>query len=55
LSDQKRKELNKMEKQYEAPKLVLVGRADDVVLGMPGHGFDAADGFVDDDFEYAED
>jgi len=44
-----------MEKQYEAPKLVLVGRADDVVLGRPGNGFDAADGFMVDDFEFAED
>jgi len=44
-----------MEKQYEAPKLVLVGRADEVVLGRPGNGLDAADGFMDDDFEFAED
>jgi hypothetical protein len=36
-----------MEKQYEAPQLVLVGRADDVVLGPPGLGFDGAFGSVD--------
>jgi len=44
-----------MEKQYEAPKLVLVGRADDVVLGRPGNGFDGDGGFMVDDFEFAED
>jgi len=44
-----------MEKQYEAPTLVLVGRADDVVLGPPRCGFDGIDGFIDDDFEFAED
>jgi len=44
-----------MEKQYETPKLVLVGRADEVVLGPPHYGYDGAFGFVDEDFEYAED
>jgi hypothetical protein len=44
-----------MEKQYEAPQLVLVGQADDVVLGRPDCGFDGAFGLVDDDFEYAQD
>jgi len=44
-----------MEKQYEAPKLVLVGRAEEVVLGIPHLGWDMAEGFVDDNFEYAED
>jgi hypothetical protein len=44
-----------MEKQYDAPKLVLVGRADDVVLGRPHAGFDAADGFAEDYFEYEQD
>jgi len=44
-----------MEKQYEAPNLVLVGRVDNVVLGRPGGGFDADGGFIVDEFEYAED
>jgi hypothetical protein len=46
-----------MEKQYEAPKLVLVGRADDVVLGPPGLGYDGAHGFADmpDPWEYEQD
>jgi len=32
-----------MEKQYEAPKLVLVGRAEEVVLGIPHLGFDMSE------------
>jgi len=44
-----------MEKQYEAPKLVFVGRADEVVLGPPGHGFDGDGGYSDDEFEYEQD
>jgi len=44
-----------MEKQYEAPQLVLVGRADEVVLGAPSHGLDGDDGFSIDDFEYEQD
>jgi hypothetical protein len=55
LSDQNRKEVNKMEEQYEMPKLVLVGQADEVVLGSPGAGFDSAFGFAINDFEYEQD
>jgi hypothetical protein len=44
-----------MEKQYQAPQLELIGQADDVVLGRPDCGFDGAFGFVDEDFEYAQD
>jgi hypothetical protein len=55
LSNQNRKEVNRMEKQYEAPQLVLVGRADEVVLGAPSHGLDGDDGFSIDDFEYEQD
>ena len=44
-----------MEEQYEMPKLVLVGRADEVVLGHPGLGPDAANGFCISDFEYEQD
>jgi hypothetical protein len=59
LSDQNTKEMNKMkeqmEEQYEIPKLVLVGRADEVVLGHPGLGPDGAFGSVINDFEYQQD
>jgi len=44
-----------MEQQYEMPKLVLVGRADEVVLGPPHFGFDGGDGMVDGDFEFQPD
>jgi hypothetical protein len=44
-----------MDEQYEAPKLVLIGRADEVVLGPPRYGPDGAFGSVDDGFEYAPD
>lgn len=44
-----------MEKQYESPKLLLVGRADEVVLGPPGAGYDAGFGMVDANFEYEQD
>jgi len=44
-----------MERQYEAPKLVLVGRADEVVFGPPGFGFDGDDGFSTHGGEYEED
>jgi hypothetical protein len=49
------KEVNKMEEQYEAPKLALVGRADRVVLGVPSHGHDGFGGIVDPGFEYEQD
>jgi len=59
LSDQNTKEMNKMkeqlEEQYEIPKLVLVGRADEVVLGPPGLGHDGDFGFAIGDFEYEQD
>jgi len=44
-----------MEKQYEAPQLVLIGRVDEVVLGMPSFGHDGDEGIVDPDFEYEQD
>jgi len=44
-----------MEREYEAPKLVLIGRADEVVLGVPGCGCDGAHGFSTTDFEYEDD
>ncbi len=44
-----------MEEQYEIPKLVLVGRADEVVLGAPHLGFDSFDGAAIGDFEYEQD
>jgi len=31
-----------MQKLYEAPELTLIGRADEVVLGLPGDGLDMA-------------
>jgi hypothetical protein len=55
LSDQNRREVNKMKEQYEMPKLVLVGRADEVVLGVPGPGWDCGHGYVEGDFEYEQD
>jgi hypothetical protein len=42
-------------KQYETPKLELVGPADEVVLGPPGGGFDGAYGLADAAFEYEQD
>lgn len=44
-----------MEKQYEAPKLLLVGRVDELVLGIPGHGHDGDSGFSETEFEYEQD
>jgi hypothetical protein len=44
-----------MEKEYEAPTLVLVGRAEEVVLGIPGSGFDGGWGMSFCEFEYEED
>ncbi len=44
-----------MEKQYETPKLVLVGEANEVVLGPPGPGRDGAYGLAIGEFEFDED
>jgi hypothetical protein len=44
-----------MESQYEAPILVLVGRVDEVVLGVPGCGDDGCHGYSGSDFEYEPD
>jgi hypothetical protein len=44
-----------MEKQYESPELVLVGRVDELVFGMPHLGYDGDGGFVMPDFEYEQD
>ena len=43
-----------MQKQYEAPELTLVGRADEVVLGINGIAGDLGlEGYID--FEFEED
>jgi hypothetical protein len=44
-----------MEKQYEPPELVLVGRVEEVVFGFPSFGHDGCEGFVTPDFEYEQD
>lgn len=44
-----------MEKQYEAPKLVLVGQVDEVVQGPPGGGFDGNYGLSITAFEFEQD
>jgi hypothetical protein len=55
LSDQEKKEVISMEKEYEPPELVLIGRVDEVVLGTPSFGHDGDEGIVDPDFEYEQD
>jgi hypothetical protein len=40
LSYQRRKEVNKMRKQYEAPELTLIGLAEEVVQGAGSSGED---------------
>ena len=47
--------MEKQKKQYETPKLVLVGRTDEVVLGPPGGGFDGFYGYAIAAFEYEQD
>lgn len=44
-----------MEKQYEIPKLVLVGQTDEVVQGPPGLGFDGWYGLSFTEFEFEQD
>jgi hypothetical protein len=43
-----------MQKQYEAPKLTLVGEADEVILGTVGGGPDGI-GISAEDFEFEQD
>lgn len=43
-----------MQKQYEAPELVLIGQTDEVVLGYLGNGGDN-DGQCSYDFEFEQD
>ena len=43
------------EKKYDAPELTLVGTARDVVLGMPGSGFDGPYGMTEPQFEFETD
>lgn len=42
-------------KQYESPRLELVGPADEVVLGPPGGGWDGFYGWAEAAFEYEQD
>jgi len=44
-----------MTEPYEAPKLGLIGRADEVVLGPPHEGGDIFGGMVAGDFEFEPD
>jgi hypothetical protein len=41
--------------QHEAPKLIIIGPAASVVLGMPGKGFDGDFGISPEDFEFEPD
>lgn len=54
LVDQKRKEVNAMQKQYEAPEVTLIGQANQVVMGG---GFGGGDNMqlTAPDFEFEHD
>jgi len=41
--------------EYEAPQLTVVGQAADVVLGLPGGGFDGPNGMSIPQFEFEPD
>jgi hypothetical protein len=43
------------EHTYEAPRLTLIGRAIDVVLGPPGGGWDGPYGITEPHFEFESD
>jgi hypothetical protein len=43
------------ETQYEAPVVEFVGLAENVVLGVPGAGFDGPYGMLDPEFEFEAD
>jgi hypothetical protein len=40
---------------YELPELTFVGDASDVILGMPGGGYDGDVGMTEPPFEFEED
>lgn len=44
-----------MQKQYEAPELTLVGKANDVVMGTVGSGSDGGVLLGVEDFEFEQD
>ena len=41
--------------EYEAPELTVVGQVGDVVLGIPGGGFDGPNGMTEPQFEFEAD
>jgi hypothetical protein len=43
-----------MRKEYEAPELTLIGKAEEVVMGTPGDGADYG-WFMGPDFEFEQD
>jgi hypothetical protein len=40
---------------YEAPTLVFIGMATDVVLGIPGDTWDGLGGYLEPEFEFLDD
>lgn len=44
-----------MHEQYVTPELVLIGEAQDVVLGIPGGGGDYLGDMIIGDFEFQQD
>ncbi|MGH9347718.1 MAG: hypothetical protein ACRD26_10680 [Vicinamibacterales bacterium] len=44
-----------IETAYEAPRLTVIGRAVDVVLGPPGIGWDGPYGITEPQFEFEPD
>ena len=50
------KEVDGMQESYEAPELIFIGRADEVVLGMIGSGNDGGGAELSAwDFEFEQD
>ena len=47
--------LNLTARPYEVPELKLIGEAADVILGMPGGGFDGPFGMTEPQFEFEQD
>ncbi|HJZ99095.1 MAG TPA: lasso RiPP family leader peptide-containing protein [Candidatus Solibacter sp.] len=52
--NQKRKEVRRMQKKYEAPELTVIGDAQDVVMGSPGDTSEVGFQFTP-DFEFEQD